>query len=153
MNALKYLVLVAMAIGFQSKVDASVLQFSCTMYTQYYQTYNSGQISLASSIEGTASASSYGYPSLSAAERASVIQVENNYCMNWAQNYLNGLPTSVFPIGGYANVWGAGYLWVQNGLTGFNIVMPTQGIYKTSGPVSACMRLPYYKRIQCMGLE
>jgi hypothetical protein len=140
----------AIATFITSYAQASNLVFSCQVYTQNYQTYNFGQIILASNIETAPIPGSYVYASLSAAQRSSITQVLTNHCVDWGQNKLNSLSHSVLPVGGFATLSGAGYLWVQNGTIGYNIVAPTQYLYKRSlQPADACARLPYYKRHLC----
>lgn len=154
MNHFKSLLFLAFSSISLNQAFASTLSFSCNVYTQNYQTHNSGQINLASTIEGVPGANSNAYPSLPAEQRSTITQVMTNYCLSWGRNKLNSLTTAQLPIGGFATVSGAGYLWVNNGIDGFNIVMQTQYIYKTSAPiVDPCARLPYYKRYLCSSID
>lgn len=145
----------AIATVMTSQAQASNLVFSCQLYTQNYQTYNSGQIILASNIEtAPVSPGSYIYASLSAAQRSSITQVMTNHCITWGQNKLNSLSNLVLPVGGFATLSGAGYLWMFDGTIGYSIVAPTQYLYKRSLlPVDPCARLPYYKRHLCSGAD
>lgn len=131
MRQIYYVILFVLATSF---AQASSFQFSCTAYTNYYQTYNSGTVVLASTVEGQVNPLYPNYLMLTSAQTQALRDQQSAYCVSWARNRLNGLSVSVLPIGGWATVTGAGYLYLSNG-QGFNIVMATTSVSKTSAPV------------------
>ncbi len=129
-----YLALLLVILLSSHHAQSSIFNLSCRIHTQSGQTFASGQANLSSTIEGSIFANNNSILNLSADELLAAKQIENEYCITWAESYLNNLPTSVLSLGAKSYVFGSGYITRQNASTELNIEMLASEVSKTSLP-------------------